>query len=148
MAGMVKFAGAFSKQAREPMRSTVLVKGDRMAMVSGDRINVIDLNKETFTDIDLKNKTYATITFADMKAAMVKMQEKMKGNNDADFSFSADVKNTGASRVVNGMEAKQTVLTLKMEGTDKKSGNKMNMVVASDMWTRSPWSAGRASSTT
>jgi hypothetical protein len=134
MAGMMKFAGAFSKQAREPMRSTVIVKGDRMAMVNGDRINVIDLNKETFTDIDIKNKTYATITFAEMQAAMAKMAEKMKGNKDADFTFSADVKNTGASRVVNGMDAKQTVLTLKMEGTDKKSGNKMDMIVASDMW--------------
>jgi hypothetical protein len=58
----------------------------------------------------------------------------VKGNNDADLTFSADVKNTGATRVVNGMDAKQTILTLKMEGTDKKSGNKMNMTVSSDMW--------------
>jgi hypothetical protein len=134
MAGAMKFAGAFSKQAREPMRSTVMVKGDRMATVTNDRINVIDLSKETFTDIDLKNKTYATVTFADMKAAMAKMSEKMKGNNEGEFTFSADVKNTGATRVVNGMDAKQTVLTLKMEGTDKKSGNKVDMIVASDMW--------------
>jgi hypothetical protein len=133
MAGMMKFAGAFSKQAREPMRSTVIVKGDRMAMVNGDRINVIDLDKETFTDIDTKNKTYAVITFADMMRAMAKASEKMK-SNEADFTFSADVKNTGASRVVNGMDAKQIILTLTMEGTDKKSGNKMNMLVTSDMW--------------
>src|SRR5918996_942603 len=72
MAGMMKFAGAFSKQAREPMRSTVMVKGDRMAMVSADTITVIDLNKETMTNINTKDKTYATITFADMQAAMAK----------------------------------------------------------------------------
>ena len=30
LAGMMKFAGVFSKQAREPMVTTVAVKGDRM----------------------------------------------------------------------------------------------------------------------
>jgi hypothetical protein len=133
MAGMMKFAGAFSKQAREPMSSTVLVKGNRMAMTSGDHVNIIDLDKETFTDIDTKNRTYAVITFAEMMQAMAKMTEKMKGA-DGDFTMSADVKNTGASRTINGMDAKQTVLTVKMEGTDKKSGNKMDMLVSTDMW--------------
>src|SRR4051794_10088450 len=72
MAGMMKLAGAFSKQAREPMRSTVLVKGDRMATVSGDRIHMVDLNSETLTDVDLKNKTYSVITFSEMAQAMAK----------------------------------------------------------------------------
>ena len=30
IAGMMKVVGAFSRQAREPIRSTVAVKGDRM----------------------------------------------------------------------------------------------------------------------
>ena len=38
MAGMMKFAGAFSKQAREPMRSTVTIKGDRMTTTSANRL--------------------------------------------------------------------------------------------------------------
>ena len=57
MAGMMKFAGAFSKQAREPMRSTISVKGDRMAMASANHINIIDLAAETMTDVDLEKKT-------------------------------------------------------------------------------------------
>jgi hypothetical protein len=133
MAGMMKFAGAFSKSAREPMRSTVIVKGDRMSMVNGDRISVIDVDKETFTDVDMKNRTYSVITFADMARAMQKMSEKMK-TNDSDFTVSADVKNTGASRQVNGFDAKETILTMNMEGTDKKSGNKMVMKIVTDMW--------------
>ena len=133
MAGMMKVAGAFSKTAREPMRSTVMVKGDRMATVSGDRISVIDLNKETFTDIDLKNKTYAVITFADMMRAMAKMSEKVKGN-EAQLSFKADVKNTGATRTINGLNTKQAILTLTMEGTDKDSGKTGGMQITTDMW--------------
>jgi hypothetical protein len=133
MAGMMKFAGAFSKQAREPMNSTVMVKGDRMAMINKDRISVIDVGKETFTDIDLQKKTYAVITFADMMRAMQKASEKVK-TGDADMSFKADVKNTGATKQISGFDAKQTILTLTMEGTDKKSGNKGAMVVTTDMW--------------
>jgi hypothetical protein len=139
MAGMMKVAGAFSKQAREPMRSTVMVKGDRMATVSGERINVIDLNKETLTDIDLQKKTYAVLTFADMARALEKMSEKLKGSQadtsaSADASFKVDVKNTGASRAINGIDAKQSILTVNMETTDKKTGNKLDMVIATDMW--------------
>jgi hypothetical protein len=64
---------------------------------------------------------------------MQKASEKMK-TGDADVSFKADVKNTGATKQISGFEAKQTILTLTMEGTDKKSGNKGAMVVTTDMW--------------
>jgi carbon monoxide dehydrogenase subunit G len=77
MAGMMKFAGAFSKQAREPMRATVSVKGDRMSTMSGNRLTIIDLSAETMTDVDLEKKTYAVITFADFGRAMQRMSEKM-----------------------------------------------------------------------
>ena len=98
MMGMMKMAGAFSKAAREPMRSTVMVKGDKMAMVSGERINIIDLDAETFTDVDLAKKTYASITFAEMGRAMQKMAEKMsqqKSADSANMQFKASVKPTG-----------------------------------------------------
>jgi hypothetical protein len=77
MAGMMRVAGAFSKTAREPQKLTVMVKGDRMATVSLNRISIIDLNAETMTDVDLEKKTYATITFAQMSEAIRKMAEKM-----------------------------------------------------------------------
>lgn len=136
MMGMMKVAGAFSKSAREPMRSTILVKGDRMAMASGDRINVIDLNAETFTDIDLQKKTYATITFADMARAMAKMAEKMgQQQKDApNLQFRAEVKPTGATKTIAGLNTKQTIVTLAMEGTDQKTGNTGAMNFVMDMW--------------
>ena len=75
MAGMMKIAGAFSKQAREPMVSSVLVKGDRMANVNQHSIKVIDLQRETITDIDTQKKQYSVMTFADMAKAMERLQE-------------------------------------------------------------------------
>jgi hypothetical protein len=133
MAGMMKFAGAFSKQAREPMQTTVSVKGDKLSMSSARHINIIDLGAETMTDIDLDKKTYSVITFADFAKAMQKMSEKM-GQSDASMNFKADVKQTGATRTINGFQTKETVLTLEVEGQDSKSGNKGSMKVVTDMW--------------
>src|SRR2546423_12769042 len=70
MAGMMKFAGAFSKQAREPIQSNVAIKGNRMAHWSKDRATVIDLDSETITEINFPKKTYSVMTFAEMKQAM------------------------------------------------------------------------------
>jgi hypothetical protein len=134
MAGMMKFAGAFSKQAREPMRATVSVKGDRMSTMSGNRLTIIDLSAETMTDVDLEKKTYAVITFADFGRAMQRMSEKMgsKGQ-EAQLQFKADVKQTGATRSINGFQTKEAVLTLTLEGQDK-NGQKGGMNIVTDMW--------------
>jgi hypothetical protein len=135
MAGMMKVAGAFSKQAREPMTSTVSVKGNRMAVTHARGVNIIDLDAETMTDIDLEKKTYSVITFADFGKAMQKLSQKMGQKNDsAQMNFKADVKNTGATRTINGFQTKEMVLTLTIEGQDEKSGQKGGMNVVTDMW--------------
>src|SRR5258708_10658821 len=67
---MMKLAGAFSKQAREPIQSNVAIKGNRMLHSSKDHAEVIDLDSETVTSIDLQKKTYSVMTFAEMTQAM------------------------------------------------------------------------------
>ena len=137
MAGMMKIAGAFSKAARDPMSSTVMVKGDRMAHIGANHISVIDLKSETITDIDPVKKTYSVITFADMAKAMQQMSDKMaeKGKEQkADMNFKASLKETGEKKVISGFNTKEVVLTIEMEATDQKSGNKGAMTVVSDMW--------------
>jgi hypothetical protein len=135
MAGMMKVAGVFSRQAREPIRSSVLVKGDRMANVMTKNIQVIDIGRETFTDIDLDKKTYSVITFADFQRAMQEMARKMADKNSgADWDFNASVKNTGATRDINGLTAREAVLTLEMKARDQKSGQAGSMFVTTDMW--------------
>ena len=137
MAGIMKIAGAFSKAARDPMSSTVMVKGDRMAHIGANHISVIDLKSETITDIDPVKKTYSVITFADMAKAMQQMSDKMaeKGKEQkADMNFKASLKETGEKKVISGFNTKEVVLTIEMEATDQKSGNKGAMTVVSDMW--------------
>jgi hypothetical protein len=138
MAGVMKIAGAFSKQAREPMRYTVLVKGNRMATLHTGSGQVIDLDKETITDIDFERRTYSVITFAQMAEALKQLEAKMKsekGEEQADISVKASVKETGQSKPISGVNAREVVLTLEMEGTDQKSGQRgVFMVVTADMW--------------
>jgi len=70
---MTKFLGAFSKNAHQmtdPVNSTVLVKGNRMAHINQQTTEIIDLDKETVTNIDHTKKTYTVVTFQEMKAAM------------------------------------------------------------------------------
>src|SRR5205807_10310720 len=64
--GMMKFAGAFSKDAKkamDPVTSTVLVQGNRMARINPDHTEIIDLDKETITTIDHGKKQYTVVTF-------------------------------------------------------------------------------------
>ena len=51
---IAKFASHFSKDARsitDPINSTILVKGNRMARISPESTEIIDLDKETITQI-------------------------------------------------------------------------------------------------
>jgi hypothetical protein len=144
MAGMMKFAGAFSKQAREPMVNTVAVKGDRMVHWSAHHASVIDVDKETITDINFDKKQYSVMTFAQMKQMMDEMSQKIKSSPDAqkaDVQFKVSVKDTGEKKQIAGFDTHEMLLTMEMEGADKESGNKGGMNMTADMWL-APKSAG------
>src|ERR1700745_3575377 len=109
MLGLMKMAGAFSRQARQagdPIVSTVAIKGNRMAHINPDHSEIIDLDAETITTIDNLKKQYTVMTFAQMKqqveAAAAKMKEQQqKGEATApqqpsttDVKFQVHVRNT------------------------------------------------------
>lgn len=144
MAGMMKFAGAFSKQAREPIVNTVAVKGDRMVHWSPHHASVIDIDKETITNIDFDKKQYSVMTFAQMKQMMEEMSQKMKSSPDAqkaDVQFKVSAKDTGEKKQIAGFETHEMILTMEMEGADQQTGNKGGMNMTADMWL-APKSAG------
>lgn len=133
----MRVAGAFSKQAREPMVSTVIVSGHRMAHVNPHTAQIIDVDKETITDVNFDKKTYSMMTFAQMKQMLDDMSKKMQQNqapNQNELQYKASVKDTGQTKTINGLTAREVLLTLTMEGTDKQTGNTGSMDVSSDMW--------------
>ena len=145
LVSILRLGGPFTRKAREPIVSTVLIKGNRMATLGKENSTIIDLDKETITEINLSKKNYSVITFAQMRQAMdeavakaqAQQQKKQpkdepKANVEAKFKVSA--KATGKTKSVEGLNAKQMVITMDLEATDKDSGNSGSMTVIDDAW--------------
>jgi hypothetical protein len=148
---MMKTVGVFSSQARhigDPVVSTIYLKDNRLANVSADSIEIIDLDKETVTHVDVAKKTYTVTTFAQMKQAMenaraqmqqqaAKQQPQPAANPDAQnvkMSFDVKVRNTGAQKEVSGLSSSEAIMTLMMNATDTKSQQSGSMAITNDMW--------------
>ena len=137
MAGMMKFAGAFSKQAREPMVSQIYVKGHKIAHVNAHSVQITDIDKETITNVNLDRKTYTVMTFEQMKQQferMSKQAQDKKADKDVNMNMNVSAKNTGQTKDIDGLTAKELVMTMTVQGTDPKSGQTGGMDIRSDMW--------------
>jgi hypothetical protein len=134
MAGMMKFAGAFSKQAREPMVSTIAVKGDRMVHWNPHRAVVIDLGKETITSINFDKKQFSATTFEQMNQALAASAQKMKSSNSGDMTFKVSSKDTGQKKMIAGFDTRELIITLEAEKTDKQTGDSGGMQIITDLW--------------
>lgn len=144
--GMMKMAGTFSKQVRqagEPIVSSVTIKGNRMIRSSSQQTEIVDLDKETITTIDHVKKQYTTMTFRQMKqqiddsvkkAKEQKPAETTSNPSDTDLSFQVKVRNTGASKDVQGISTNESILSMAMNATDKKSGQSGSLAITNDMW--------------
>src|SRR5215510_1027333 len=127
---MMKTVGFFSKQASEAMKPVVTtraVKGDKMRTEHSDgTIQVIDLEKRRFLEIDPKQRTYKEATFEEMKAAMQKAQEDaarkmqedpktkdMKANVDARVYITP----SNATREILGQTAKESKMEIELDVT-------------------------------
>ena len=146
MLTVLKFGGPFTKGARAAQISTVAIKGNRMLRSSKDSTSIIDLDKETITDIDVSKKTYTVTTFAQIKAAMEKAmadykkqqekaQEKAKEKSaTADVKLKVTANSTGQTKEIRGLTAKELVIGLELQATDTKSGQTGSMNTVNDAW--------------
>ena len=81
---LVKFEGMLGKvvnlfggrAAREGVRTSVAVKGDRKASITDTAGQIIDLKEEKIYDLDVKKKTYKAITFAELRRRMEEARKK------------------------------------------------------------------------
>ncbi len=148
---MMKMMGHFSSEARkagDPIVSTVFLKDNRMARVNPDGIEIIDLDKETITHIDMIKKTYTVMTFQQMKdqieSARKEMEKKQAehpqaaapppSNPDVQLSFDVKVRKTGAEKQISGLSSKEAILTMTMNATDQKTQQSGAMAITNDMW--------------
>jgi hypothetical protein len=149
--GLMKMAGTFSSQARkadQPVTSTVLVKGNRMARIRPDSMEIIDLDRGTITQIDTVKHQYTTMTFDQMKqqleraqreaqskqAAAPAKEENAKEPSKVDMSYDVKVRNTGATREVSGVNTSEAIMTMAMIAQDKSTKEKGALAITNDMW--------------
>jgi hypothetical protein len=149
--GLMKMAGAFSSQARkadQPVSSTVLVKGNRMARIRPESVEIIDLDRGTITQIDTIKRQYSTMTFDQMKQQLEQAQRDAQAKqtsaqqktdsatppSNVDMSFDVHVRNTGASRQISGVDTSEAILTMAMVAQDKTTQQKGGLSITNDMW--------------
>jgi hypothetical protein len=150
--GMMKFASHFSKQAKDigaPVVSSVYVQGNRMARFDPQTIQIIDLDAETITNVDLQKHTYTQMTFEQMRqqfeqAVQQAKQQQAKQQaaapspqqkpDNVQVSYKVNVRNTGSTKQVSGVDANEAILTLQMIGTDTTNGQQGAFAITNDMW--------------
>jgi len=149
MAGMTKFLGAFSKdakQATQPTTSTVSLKGNRMRREDNlGKVEIIDLDGRRFIHIDLKSKTYSITTFEEMRAQIEEARQKAaeqqakrgKGQNPQ-VKITPKIQvtpGTGTKQVLNyTAKEMKTRVDMEMESQDPKQQGSATMWMTAESW--------------
>ena len=161
----VPFAPKQIKKLFDPINSLKLLHGNQMASVSKSSTEIIDLDQETVTRIDSDKKTYTVMTFAQMrqgiedapkKLAQAQAQMKQQQASHAptaasqptpdaqapqiQVTYDVSVTDTGTSKVVNGVMAKEQLMTLKAHLTNPNAQpdqgpNTVTYSYIADIWT-------------
>jgi hypothetical protein len=142
----------------EPTSEITMVHGNQKAIVSKDYTEIWDLDKEVIIHIDTPKKSYSVTTFADMRkmiqempAKLAEMQQQLKDEQakmkqqqgqtptvppNLKFDFTVDVKDTGLTKVIEKYNAKQQIMTMKMNVTDTNNPDtKITYSVTDEIWT-------------
>jgi len=147
---MVNFFGG--KSAKEGILATAAVKGDRKATITGQTGQIIDLAEEKIYDLDLKKKSYTVTTFAEIRRKMEEAQKRAQeeaqkqggaeapapapapSENEKQIEVDVDVKNTGATKAINGFDTHQVIMTITMREKGKTIEQSGGMIATTDMW--------------
>jgi hypothetical protein len=150
-----RVAGIFGgRAAREGVKTSVAVRGDRKVSLTDTTGQIVDLNEEKIYDLDIRKKTYKVVTFAELRRQMEEARKKAaedlkKAQAEAkeqpaaappqqgdaqqmDVDF--DLKETGQKKTINGFEARQVVMTVTMREKGKTLEQSGGLVLTSDIW--------------
>jgi hypothetical protein len=144
------------KAAREGVKTTVAVKGNRKATLSDATGQIVDLSEEKVYDLDIKRKTYKVTTFAEFRQRMEEAQRRAEEEarkaeaaektekketpppqqdpNQKQLDVDFDIKETGAKKTINGFDTREVVMTITLREKGKTLEESGGMVLTSDMW--------------
>ena len=158
----VKFEGALGRvvnifggrTARDGVVSIVALKGDRMLSTTGDTGEIVDLAEEKVYNLDLKDKTYTVITFAEMRRqmqeAMAKAEkdaaaakpapepaekpEKPSGEPQKEYEVDFTITSGAGARQVAGHDTKESVATVTVREKGRTLQEGGGLVLETHMW--------------
>ena len=134
------------KAAKEGVISTVAVSGNRKLNANDTHGQIIDLTEEKIYDLDIKKKTYTVTTFEEVRRKMEEMEAKAKENaakapkeeqpdtSGKQMELDFDVKTTGQTKVINGFDTREVVITVTAREKGKKLEDSGGMVMTVDNW--------------
>lgn len=137
---MVKNQAFIAREANKmfaPTNRIVMVHGNQKATISKDTIDIVDLDKGEMIHIDNVRKTYSIVTFEQMRKAFTTVQKQPAApvappqpqaqTPSFDMKFDTSVNNTGVTKMIDGFQAQEQIITVKMTmslppGTDPTTG--------------------------
>lgn len=149
----VKFEGMLGRmmnmfgggRAKEGIVQTVAVKGDRKATMTQDSGTIVDLAEEKVYEVNLKDRSYKVVTFAELRRRMeearakaeeearkAEAREKKEGEKEMEVDFS--LKETGQTRTVNGQSCRQIVAVVGVHEKGKTLEASGGIIMTTDMW--------------
>ena len=148
-AGAMKFAGVFSKDARQATQgsnSTISLKGNKLRREDSlGMVEIIDLDGRRIIHIDNKKKTYSIMTFDEMRQQMEEARRKAAEQQAKHSKDQGQVKIVPKVQILAGSESKTLLnypakemkvrVDMEMQSTDPQAkGQTANMWVNSDSY--------------
>ncbi len=147
-AGAMKFAGVFSKDARQATQgavSTISIKGNKLRREDSLGVaEIVDLDGKRIIHLDNKKKTYSVMTFDEMRAQLeearrkaAEQQAKHNKSQQAQVTIVPKIQisaGSGSKNLLNYSTKEMKVrVDMEMQSTDPKTqGQTANMWVSSD----------------
>lgn len=145
MTQSMPFVSHSMKSLSDPIVTEVYVSGDRMARVNVDAIDITDLHQKQFIHIDKQKRTYTITTFEQaeqavrnagqqLQAAQQQQQPTPQNPNNVKLSYSFNVKETGATQVLEGGTAREVLINSQMNATSDTQPGEATMEMTNDVW--------------
>ncbi|OLD57077.1 MAG: hypothetical protein AUI54_03995 [Acidobacteria bacterium 13_1_40CM_2_56_5] len=130
MGRMINLFGG--KATHEGVIQTVAVKGNRKRTITDTNSQIVDLDEEKIYEIDMKNKTYRVMTFAELRRRMEEARQKAKeqsppeaaepsgkSQKTPDIQIDFNLKPSGQQKNINGYDCRELVMTISVHEKGK-----------------------------
>lgn len=127
------------KPEKEPLTQTILYKGKRQASITQKSTSIVDLAKGVIIQLNHDKKTYQQYTLDEWMVSnlkpVLKSQSKLFGidKKSSDFVWKWTARDTADTKIVDGVEAKQVVVTGVLEAVNAQDLGDRHMMT-SEMW--------------